>query len=53
MATSRLGSAVVGYNVQTAVDAKNHLIVAHDVTSSGSDRALLVDGTSARINYAG
>ena len=26
MATSRLGSAVVGYNVQTAVDAKHHLI---------------------------
>ena len=53
MATSGRGSGVVGYNVQAAVDIKNHLIVAHDVTSSGSDRALLVDGTSARINYAG
>jgi transposase len=38
MATSRLGSAVVGYNVQTAVDAKHHMIVAHDVTNSVTDR---------------
>lgn len=35
------GNAMVGYNVQTAVDAKNHLIVAHEVTNSGSDRAQL------------
>jgi hypothetical protein len=28
----------VGYNVQTAVDAKNHLIVAHQVTNIGIDR---------------
>lgn len=33
MATSRLGSAVVGYNVQTAVDAKHHLIVARPSAS--------------------
>jgi hypothetical protein len=33
-----LGSAVVGYNVQTAVDAKHHLIVAHEVTNSVTDR---------------
>jgi len=32
------GTGVVGYNVQTAVDAKNHLIVAHEVTNVGSDR---------------
>jgi transposase len=32
------GSGVVGYNVQTAVDAKHHLIVAHEVTNNGSDR---------------
>lgn len=25
------GTAMVGYNVQTAVDTKNHLIVAHEV----------------------
>jgi len=32
------GSGIVGYNVQTAVDAKHHLIVEHEVTNSGSDR---------------
>ncbi|CAB3808873.1 IS1182 family transposase [Pararobbsia alpina] len=32
------GTGVVGYNVQTAVDAKHHLIVAHVVTNDGIDR---------------
>lgn len=32
------GSSIVGYNVQTAVDAKHHLIVEYDVTNNGSDR---------------
>lgn len=32
------GTGIVGYNVQTAVDAKHHLIVAHVVTNVGSDR---------------
>jgi hypothetical protein len=41
MATSHLGSAVVGYNVQTAVDAKHHLIVAHEVTNAVTDRGQL------------
>jgi len=31
-------SGIVGYNVQTAVDAKHHLIVEHEVTNIGSDR---------------
>ena len=32
------GTGIVGYNVQTAVDAKHHLIVAHEVINAGSDR---------------
>ena len=32
------GTGIVGYNVQTAVDTKNHLIVAHEVTNVGNDR---------------
>ena len=38
MGTSGKGTAIVGYNVQTAVDAQHHLIVAHDVTNVGHDR---------------
>jgi len=38
MATSGRGTGMVGYNVQTAVDTKHHLIVAHEVTNSGHDR---------------
>ena len=38
MATSGRGSGVVGYNVQAAVDAKQHLSVAHEVTNTGHDR---------------
>jgi transposase len=43
MATSGRGSGVVGYNVQTAVDTENHLIIAHEVTTSGSDRSQLAN----------
>ena len=37
MATSGRGTGMVGYNVQTAVDTKHHLIVAHEVTNTGHD----------------
>src|SRR5262245_14357782 len=38
MATSGKGTATVGYNVQIAVDAEHHLIVAHEVANQGYDR---------------
>ena len=38
MATSGRGTGVVGYNVQLAVDAEHHLIVAHEVINQGYDR---------------
>lgn len=39
MATSGRGTGMVGYNVQVAVDTEHHLIVTHEVTNIGSDRA--------------
>jgi transposase len=41
MATSGRGSGMVGYNVQVAVDTEHHLIVAHEIATTGSDRSLL------------
>src|SRR5262249_42157225 len=41
MATSGRGSGVVGYNVQVAVETEHHLIVTHEVTNIGNDRAQL------------
>jgi len=41
MATSGRGTGMVGYNVQTAVDAKHHMIVDHEVTNVGHDRSAL------------
>ena len=43
MATSGRGTGMVGYNVQTAVDTKHHLIVAHEVTNVGHDRTQLAN----------
>jgi hypothetical protein len=41
MATTARMPRIVGYNVQTAVEADNHLIVAHEVTMLGFDRDAL------------
>jgi len=41
MATNGKGTGLVGYNVQVAVDAEHHLIVAHEVTNVGHDRTQL------------
>ena len=38
MKSNGRGSGVVGYNVQTAVEPDHHLIVAHEVINTGSDR---------------
>jgi site-specific recombinase len=41
MATSARHSGMVGHNVQTAVDTETHIIVVHEVTNQGFDRAQL------------
>ena len=38
MSTNARSSGTVGYNVQTAVDTKHHLIVAHEVSTAMGDR---------------
>jgi hypothetical protein len=53
MATSGKGTGIVGYNVQMAVEAEHHLIVAHEVTNVGNDRTqLLAMGQQARAVMA-
>jgi urease beta subunit len=42
MATSGKDTGIVGYNVQTAVDTKNHIIVAHDANAGGALRAVQI-----------
>jgi hypothetical protein len=41
MATSGRGTGIIGYNAQTAVDAKQHVIGAHEVTNVGHERTQL------------
>ncbi len=48
MATSGRGTGMVGYNVQTAVDTKHHMIVAHEVTNVGHDRDQLTSMAHTR-----
>jgi len=49
MVSQAKGTGVVGYNVQAVVEAKHHLIVTHEVTNVGSDRAQLTKmGTAAK-----
>ena len=44
MATSTK-AGMVGYNVQTVVDTEHHLIVAHEVTNTVSDKVQLTKMT--------
>jgi transposase len=49
MATTSKQPRVVGYNVQSAVESKHHLIVTHEVTNLGYDRdALAMMARAAR-----
>ena len=40
------GSGIVGFNVQTAVDTKHHLIADHEVSTDGNDRDQLFNMAS-------
>lgn len=53
MSTNGRRSGVVGYNVQAAVDAKHHLIVAHEVTNEAGDRAQLAPMAKAARDAIG
>ena len=54
MATTSKQPRIVGYNVQSAVETKHHLIVAHEVTNHGYDRdALSMMAHKARDEMAG
>ena len=49
MASAGKGTGSVGYNLQAAVDADSHIIVAHEVTNVGHDRTQLANmGRKAR-----
>src|SRR5229473_6048899 len=42
-ATNGKGTGMVGYNVQAVVEAKHHLIIAHEVTNVGHDKHQLAN----------
>ncbi|WP_150126814.1 hypothetical protein [Sphingomonas panacis] len=41
MTSASRGTSIVGYNLQAAVDAEHHLIVAHELLNIGNDRGQL------------
>ena len=41
MTNRGIGTGIVGYDVQASGGVQHHLIVAHEVTNSGSDRGQL------------
>jgi transposase len=53
MSSHGKGTDVVGYNVQIAVDAEHHLILAHEVTNIGSDRAQLASMGEKALDASG
>ena len=53
MATNGKGTGMVGYNVQTVVDAKHHLIIAHEVTNVGHDKHQLAHMARAMSRQPG
>jgi transposase len=50
MATTARMPRVVGYNVQTVVEARHHLIVTHEVTTLGYDRDALSKMATAALD---
>jgi hypothetical protein len=53
MATNGNGTGMVGYNVQTVVDAKHHLIIAHEATNVGHDKHQLANMARQAKEVAG
>jgi transposase len=53
MTSQGVGSGIVGYNVQTVVDAQHHLIVTHEVTNIGHDRQQLAPMAQKAVETLG